>query len=310
MNNKEKNFISVVIYIYNNENKIAEKLRNITNILKENFEKYEIICVNDASTDKSLSKIQEFAKTLDTEILSVINMSYYHGIELAMNAGVNFSIGDYVYEFDNILYNIDNKLMMQIYEKCLSGYDIVSTTPKKSAKSQKKFYKIFNKYSNLEYELQPETFRILSRRAINRVFSMSNNIPFRQAIYANCGLNIYNIVYHSNENVNINHTKEENDSRKETEVNSLILFTSIGYKFARTMSLAMIFITLFVACYTVFIFVSGKPVQGWTTTMMFLSIGFLGIFVILSIIIKYLEILLNLSFKKRNYMIKSIDKLN
>ena len=97
ISNKEKNFISAVIYVYNNEKEIEQTLTNINNILKENFNKYEIICVNDASTDNSFAKIENFAKTLQDEILTTINMSHYQGIELSMNAGVDFAIGDFIY---------------------------------------------------------------------------------------------------------------------------------------------------------------------------------------------------------------------
>ena len=41
--NKEKNFISAVVYIHNNENNIFNTLKNINNVLHNNFEKYEII---------------------------------------------------------------------------------------------------------------------------------------------------------------------------------------------------------------------------------------------------------------------------
>ncbi len=47
--NKEKNFISAVVYVHNNEKEIANFLENLNKKLNENFEKYEIICVNDKS---------------------------------------------------------------------------------------------------------------------------------------------------------------------------------------------------------------------------------------------------------------------
>lgn len=310
VNNKEKNFISVVVYVYNNEKTIAETLKNINNTLKENFNKYEIICVDDASKDSSITEIEKFAKTLNNEILSVVKMSYYQGLELSMNAGVDFAIGDYVYEFDNIINDYENDVIMQVYNKCLEGYDIVSTTSKDRIKASSMFYNVFNRYSNIEYDLQTETFRILSRRAINRVMSISKNVPYRKAVYANCGLQMYNLIYETKKTEKIKYDKQAQNVRFETGINSLILFTNIGYKFASIMSTIMIMITLLVGLYTVVIYLNGSPVQGWTTTMMFLAVGFFGMFVLFAIIIKYLEILLNLIFKKKSYMIESINKLN
>ena len=176
--NKEKNFISAVIYVYNNENEILNMLKTVNETLKEKFNKYEIICVNDASTDNSVEKIKEFASTLQDEVLSVVNMSFYQGVELAMNAGVDIAIGDFVYEFDNMIGEAEKQVILDIYDTCLKGYDIVSATSGKNRTTFSAiFYKVFNKYSNTEYKISKENFRILSRRAINRVHSISATIP-------------------------------------------------------------------------------------------------------------------------------------
>ena len=180
INNKEKNFISVVIYVHNNENEITPFLKNISNTLENNFNKYEIICVNDASEDKTLLKIKDFSKSKMSNdgIINIINMSYYQGIELSMNAGVDLAIGDFVYEFDYILQDYNEKIILNTYYKSLEGYDIVSTNSKANKKvTSSIFYKIFNRYSNTKYKIQTEEFRILSRRAINRIHTISKNIP-------------------------------------------------------------------------------------------------------------------------------------
>lgn len=260
--NKEKNFISAVVYVNNNQDTLMNLLNKINNFLEENFNKYEIICVNDASRDNSVKIIKKFTKEVKNQKVSLINMSNYHGLELSMGAGVDLAIGDFVYEFDNIYDDFDIKVIKEVYDKCLQGYDIVSASSKScKTSSSNLFYKIFNKSAGLEYKLQTETFRILSRRAINRV-------------------------------------------------NSIILFTNVGYKFSLLMSVLTLLSTLFVFIYTIVIFFSKNPVQGWTTTMLFLSFGFFGIFALMTIAIKYLDIIINLLFKNKIYLIESIEKLN
>ena len=56
--NKEKNFISAVVYLYNNEKEVAGFLDTVNTLLKENFEKYEIVCVNDCSTDNTVKAVE------------------------------------------------------------------------------------------------------------------------------------------------------------------------------------------------------------------------------------------------------------
>ena len=65
----------------------------------------------------------------------------------------------------------------------------------------------------------------------------------------------------------------------------------------------------FTGIYTVCIYIGGRPVVGWTTTMLFLSFAFLGLFVILTIIIKYMSLILKINFNKQKYIIESIEKI-
>lgn len=311
VSNKEKNFISAVIYVNNNQEHIKEFLSNIYKTLDENFNKFEIIIVNDASTDETVKRVKEFSETVTSSVISIVNMSFYQGLELAMNAGVNLAIGDFVYEFDNVYKDYDNKIIIDLYYKSLEGFDIVSATPKNyNSKSSKLFYKLFNSCANTMYELNTESFRILSRRGINRVHSMSKTIPYRKAIYSNCGLKIYNIVY-DNKNYNFKMNKKIKNNRREIASNSLILFTDLGYKISIGMTLLMMLIAIATSVYVIITFLGNKrPIEGWTTIMLFLSGGFFGVFAIMAVIIKYLSLIVNLVFKKQQYIVESIEKVN
>ena len=55
---KEKNFVSAVVYVRNDETQVCEFLSMLTGVLEEHFEHSEIICVNDFSSDGSLEKIK------------------------------------------------------------------------------------------------------------------------------------------------------------------------------------------------------------------------------------------------------------
>ena len=293
--NKEKNFISAVIYVHNNEDEIQETIHKINDVLRINFEKYEIICVNDYSTDKSVDAIKEFGTNIEGAVVSILNMSYYQGLELSMGAGVDLAIGDFVFEFDSTYMDYNVSTIMEVYYKSLQGFDIVSAVPKKKMrKSSEFFYNLFNGYSNNPNKLETETFRILSRRAINRVHSMNKTIPYRKAIYANSGLNMNNLLYECTKKTNPN--REDNATRKNIAVESLILFTDIAYKIAIFMTFLMMIGILAVGIYTVVVFMKEQPVAGWTTTMLFLSVAFLGVFAIMAVIIKYFSLIFVLTF--------------
>ena len=58
MKNKKNNLASVVIYVHNAENRIENFLNMIIKTMEDNFEHSEIICVIDASEDRSLNIIK------------------------------------------------------------------------------------------------------------------------------------------------------------------------------------------------------------------------------------------------------------
>ena len=306
---KEKNFISAVVYVRNNEDEITEFLTTVNDWLKDNFLTYEIICVNDHSTDNSAEKIKSFAKTTQGEIITLLNMSYYQGLESSMHAGVDLSIGDFIYEFETVTISYPVQMLRDVYDNCLSGYDIVSAYPKSSGHKQSKiFYLIYNSLSGTSYKFRTEAFRILSRRAINRVQSMSETLPYRKAAYANCGLKTNAMRY--NNIKGIPHTSDkERQSQKETAENALILYTDAAYKFSMTFAKLIALCTILIAAYTCYIYFTGKPVRGWTTTMLFLSFGFFAMTSILTFIVKYSSLILKIVFRKTKYTIESIEKL-
>lgn len=328
--NKEKNFISAVIYVHNAEEYVEDFLRTVMEVLKDHFEHSEIICVNDYSEDNSAEVIRrvgkermgmqepvvehESKKTCLEEQhsiqISVLNMSYFHGVEVAMNAGVDLAIGDFVLEFDTTILDFEKEQIMEVYKKSLEGYDIVSASPdKKQRFSSNLFYSIFNQFGDFSYKLYSERFRILSRRVINRISSMNKSVPYRKAVYANCGLKTCNIRYPVIGSASRREDKAERKYRTDLAVDSLILFTEMGYRFSVTMTVIMMLVAIFVALYSAVIYLFSTPVAGWTTTIFFMSFAFFGLFGILTIIIKYLQILVDLVFRRKKYSFESIEKL-
>ncbi len=310
MSNKEKNFASAVIYIHNAEKRIENFLSSIISVMEENFEHSEIICINDYSDDNSLQIIKKTSSMAKETSVSVVNMGYFHGLEIAMNAGIDLTIGDFVFEFDNTVLDYDTSEIMKVYRRSLQGYDIVNASPGRKEKfTSNIFYKVFNKFTDLSYIMHTESFRILSRRVINRISSMNKTTPYRKVIYAKSGLKTDTITYKVIDNLFMKTDKKEKHYRLGLAIDSLILFTNVGYTFSIAMTMLMILISTFMIVYSIIVYITANPVAGWTTTILFLSIAMFGLFGILSIIIKYLQLLMNFIFKRKHYSFESIEKL-
>ena len=307
---KESNFVSAVIYIRNSAKTIINTLQVMSALFDTGFQKYEIICIDDSSEDDTTSKVRLFAKEHEDVSLTLISTGFYQGVERAMNAGVDFAIGDFVFQFDSDVIDYELPLIMNVYNRCLQGFDIVSAVPDKKARtSSKLFYSLFNKYSQTQYPLASDRFRIISRRGINRVGQMSNSVFYRKVLYANCGLKADIVKYSAKPGKKNSFAKHERTFRRELAIDSFVLFTDLAAKISMAMCSIMLLVTLASGIYTVVIFVIGQPVFGWTTTMLLLSVGLFGIFAVLTLAIKYLSLVLKLVFERQKYVIENVEKL-
>lgn len=306
----EKNFISVVVYIKNQEQYIEEFIKRITKVIDNKFEKSEMIFVNDFSNDKTVDIIKSSYRKYTDRACTVINLSYDHGVERAMIAGQDVAIGDFVYEFDTSIIDYSIDKVIEVYEKCLTGYDIVSASPDTNKFTSKIFYKVFKLYSKNNISLQSERFRILSRRGINRIKNISQTIPYRKAVYFNCGLKATTITFKTNKD---KHKHIENDTNLHNidfAADNLLFFTNIGWKISAFMSAVMVLFSLIIGIYTFLTWlINDNVISGWTTIMMFLSLVFSVLFILLTIIIKYLSLILFVNTSKQDYVFESVDKI-
>jgi len=306
MNEKQKQFISAIVYVQNDESYIKKFLEMVYTVLSQNFEKFEIICVNDYSDDATKQVIRDVSSTMTDCMISIVNTGFYQGIEAAMLAGLDLAIGDFVLEFDEAVIDYDTEMIMQCYNRCVEGFDVVSCGSGNRRGSSRLFYSLYNRHSGTQHELKSETFRIISRRGINRVYAMSPNPMYRKALYQNCGLKTDYLEY---EGIGASNRKHVLKQPHETALTSLILFTNIAYKATVALAFAMMLATLASIIYTVTVYIAGNPVEGFTTMMVLLSGAFFALFTILAVVIKYLTVILKLVFQKQRYTLESIEKL-
>ena len=279
--NKEKNFISAVVYLHNDGARAVEFCRAVAVELDSHFAQYELVVVDDACTDDTVERLRAWGKD-QAAPLTILHMSLYHGLENAMNAGLDASIGDYVYEFDSTELCYPAAMIFDAYRTALQGSDIVSVCPKATRSGL--FYRIFNANSHSNYQLR------------------SAHLPYRKAAYAACGLKMTDLEFDGRVGVGAPH-------RFNLAIDSLALYTDAGFKASVGITLFMLALALAELVYTLVIFATGHPVAGWTTTMIEITVGYAGLIAVLAIVVKYLSLLLELTFKQQKYLVESIEKL-
>jgi len=306
---REQNFTSVVVYLNNNEDYVQDFLLEVDKLMFQKFKSYEFILVNNFCQDKTMDKVNEISEKINGNI-NIVDLAWEHNIELAMLAGVDLAIGDFVYEFDSIIMDYDPKIIWKTYQKAMEGYDIVSVSSDKPINySSKLFYKFLNKVSYRNLNLTTETFRLLSRRALNRVLKSRERVRYRKALYKYSGFESTNIEYKSinDKNPVINKTFLEKISLAS---DILVSFSDFGTKIALILSIFFTFVSVFAGGYTVYIyFTLENVVSGWTTTMFLLSVSFSGIFFVLAFLSKYMEVVLLEMQDRPNYVYKAVEKL-
>lgn len=308
---KQKKFVSVVAYLNNREAFVGEFIGKVMGKCRDLFEKCELILVDDASTDGSVAVAKECLSGVQGAgfMTSVVRMSVRQGLEPTMNAGRDLAIGDFVYEFDDVLVDYDPVLMEQAYEKCVGGFDVVSVSPDSKLRvSSSLFYRIYNRFSGTQAPIGCETFRLLSRRAVNRVEEMGSYIPYRKAVYMNSGLKTERITY---DPIAVSGGARRNTGRFGLGMDTLIYFTNVMEKVSFAISIVFFVIALGIIIYVICsLFMDEHLSSGWVSTMGFLSIGFVGIFTLITIMMRYLSVIVNLIFQQKKYLIEDIEKIS
>jgi glycosyltransferase involved in cell wall biosynthesis len=116
-------YISIVAPIYNEEDNVEPLCQRLNEVLSQAGIEYEIILVDDGSTDNSWNKLVECAKLFKG--LRLIRLRRNFGQTAAMTAGIDAARGDVIITMDADLQNdpADIPLLLQKMEE---GYDVVS----------------------------------------------------------------------------------------------------------------------------------------------------------------------------------------
>ena len=310
---KEQKFVSAVAAVDGYSEELEGFLRLISGVLSERFQQAELILVLTTGQERNSEVIRKyFSDNPSGLLISIVTLDPGTGLEMAMNAGRDLAIGDYIYEFDDIHVDYDSSVISEAYDRCIAeGMDIVTARNDRPVKfSSRMFYRVYNALAGAGKDLGPSSFRILSRRAVNRIKSLGVYIPYRKAVYRNAGLQEDSFVYNSTDTTG----KSRHSIKKERgdlAIDSFIYFTDLMEKVSIAICLTFFAIAVGVIIYIIVsLFTDEKLISGWVSIMGFLSIGFTGLFGLITIVIKYLSVLVNLSFSRQQYLIRDIEKIS
>lgn len=309
--NKHQIYISIVLYLKNDQEVIQSTLKDLYSYCDTTFSNFELIIVNNNSNDTSASKIEEICKKDEklAKKTTVIHLAADHTLESAMKVGTGFSIGDYVLEIDHLPVQFDYSYIEELYLKAGSGFDLVALVPEKeSGFGSKFFYYLLKHHSNIKVDLRTEVARLVTRRLLNKTSKIRDKISYRKIIYRIVGLPFSSIVIKSSKTYR---SRLNFQQRWQLAADIIFVFTNLGLRASMVLSVLFTLISIVLGFYVLWQFgTNPNLVEGWTTTMSFLSLGFTGVFLLLTILIKYISLILGEITTLPEYSIGAIRKMS
>lgn len=167
--------ISVVFPVYNEENNIESLYQQVKQACEKSHVDYEIIFVDDGSTDDSLEKAKKL-RSLDNKVL-YISFSRNFGHQNALFAGMSFSSGDAVVTMDADLQHPPSLIpkMIDLWRK---GAEVVYTMKEETnlkfkwRLTIKVFYWFFSKISGLKLNFGQSDFRLLDKKVLKEILKI------------------------------------------------------------------------------------------------------------------------------------------
>lgn len=191
--------VDIVVPCFNEADALDFFVGRIREVLHGcNFD-YEMLFVDDGSTDATRRKLTELANAFGD--IRLLTFSRNFGKEAALTAGLDHAQGDAVIVIDVDLQD-PPELILRFVEKWREGYDIVyGTRDDRQLDSHAKrvtaegFYRLFNRISGVKIPVNTGDFRLMDRRVVDAIRALPERSRFMKGLFAWVGFNAVGVKY-------------------------------------------------------------------------------------------------------------------
>jgi dolichol-phosphate mannosyltransferase len=267
---------SLIIPVYNEEDLIDELTSRAINAVESFTSNYEILFINDGSTDSTLRKLIKVRKHFSK--VKIVDLSRNFGHQAAFTAGLEMAMGNYVAMMDGDLQD-PPELLAEMYRMINDeGFDIV--TGKRKGRKGKRlrfttnlFHAFFKQITVLDDMENSGNFSMLNRAAVDALVKMKETIRYLPGLRSFIGFNQGFIEY----------VREERaGGEPKMTIGKLVLlgadaifsFSKFPIKVCLVLGLIGTIVFLFAGIYVLVAKSLGFALFGWSSTV--LSIYFLG----------------------------------
>lgn len=305
--------ISLVIPVYNEEALIDELISRSHAALSQFSQRFEIVIVDDGSTDGSLQRL--IGHQQNNKHLKIISLSRNFGHPAAFTAGLEYASGDFVAMMDGDLQDPPEWLESMYRELSGGNCDVVSG--KRIARKGNKtrnlvtslFHFLFKKVANLDDLENAGNFCMMNRQALTAFLSMSERIRYLPGLRSFIGFRQGFVEYVREERL-MGSPKMSHVKLLYLAADAIFSFSRLPIRICLIMGLigTLIFMTAGVYVLTAKLF--GFAIMGWSSTV--LSIYFLGSIqlIFLGVLGEYVYRIYKESQKRPLYFVKKIYETN
>ena len=191
--------ISIITPFFNEAPGVERFINELTEVLIQEGLEYEIICVDDGSTDLTLPSLLKARES--NKRIRIIQLSRNFGKEVALTAGLDYARGKAVIPMDADLQD-PPRLIPHLVARWRDGYQVVNAHRAErisdswmKRNTAKLFYKIFNAISDTPIPENTGDFRLLDREVVDALRCLPERDRFMKGLFAWVGYRTTEITY-------------------------------------------------------------------------------------------------------------------
>ncbi|MCL6603280.1 MAG: glycosyltransferase family 2 protein [Paenibacillus sp.] len=194
---------SIIIPMFNEEAVIQETYRRIKKVMGMTGEAYELLFVNDGSSDHCAEMIEEYSYW--DESVKLIDLSRNFGHQIAITAGMDYALGDAVIIIDADMQD-PPELILDMIKEWKKGYDVVyAKRVKRRGESLFKkwtaslFYRVLRYSTDISIPVDTGDFRLIDRKVCDQLKRLPEKNRFVRGLVSWVGFRQKAIEYERDE---------------------------------------------------------------------------------------------------------------
>lgn len=282
--------VSVVIPSYNEELMIEKTAVMISGILKNASISFELIFVDDGSSDQTWYKIKQASETYP--FVRGVHFSRNFGKEAAIMAGLNQAKGQCCVIIDCDLQHPPEKIV-EMYRLWESGYEVVEGVKASRGKESKlhawaakRFYCLISAAVGFDMSSASD-FKLLDKKVVDSLLAMPERNAFFRALSSWVGYKAASVAFEVQE-------REAGESKWSTKalvkyaLSNISSFSTAPMQIVTILGVVMLAVSAILGCISLIQKITGQAVEGFTTVILIqlfsssivmISLGIIGYYI-------------------------------